>query len=165
MTNSDHVIGDIKFVKQLILPFLRCTALFAYTCLEMPLPEISDDVDDDFDESDYFEQFLHLPKLSLLLTELLSKDSMFHLWHQDIKQGPDMLPQLAPPEPFQLIQLPPLYHDLLQKYNKVRCVVCKTNPNTKAICLVCGMLVCAGNNCCRDARGIGEATKVNEILK
>jgi hypothetical protein len=159
-----EILGDVKDLKALCLPFLRCTALFAFTCMEMPLPEISEDDDDlDIDEFDYLAQFLHFPKLNVMMAELMTKQSMFYVWHQDmknLKEPEKLLPILAPPEPFQLITMPPLYHDLLQKYNKVRCVHCKTNPNTKAICLVCGMLVCAGNNCCRDARGIGEATKV-----
>ena len=51
--------------------------------------------------------------------------------------------------PMQLIKLPPLYTNLYMKYyfNKVKCFACGKVPESPALCLMCGDLVCCSSIC------------------
>lgn len=66
--------------------------------------------------------------------------------------------QQAGPKVPRLISLPPQYHDLLKAATERKCEHCHTLPSEPTLCLLCGALLCAGNDCCRDADGTGECS-------
>ncbi|XP_030846700.1 E3 ubiquitin-protein ligase ubr3 [Strongylocentrotus purpuratus] len=58
-----------------------------------------------------------------------------------------------------LLQLPPDYNSLFQRYNQQVCLMCKKKPDKPLVCLICGKLVCWGANCCKGqvkGRDVGE---------
>ncbi|XP_023528608.1 E3 ubiquitin-protein ligase PRT6 [Cucurbita pepo subsp. pepo] len=58
----------------------------------------------------------------------------------------------TPAVPFQLIRLPHVYHDLLQRYIKKRCPDCKHVIDDPALCLLCGRLCSPSwKSCCRES--------------
>lgn len=61
--------------------------------------------------------------------------------------------------PATLFPLPIQYHDLLKDVLKRQCKKCNKVPMEPGICLLCGTLVCAGNECCLDESKIGECTQ------
>ncbi|KAJ0979508.1 hypothetical protein J5N97_014982 [Dioscorea zingiberensis] len=64
----------------------------------------------------------------------------------------------SPAIPFKLIQLPRLYHDLLQRYVKLQCSHCKFIPDEPALCLLCGKLCSPSwKYCCRESRCLEHA--------
>ncbi|KAL5549950.1 hypothetical protein UlMin_000126 [Ulmus minor] len=77
-----------------------------------------------------------------------------------------------PAVPFQLMQLPQVYHDLLQRCIKQRCLDCKSVLDEPALCLLCGRL-CSPNwkSCCREsgcqahAMACGAGTGVFLLIK
>jgi len=154
--------SHLENIKDLCMPFVRCASLFLNTCLDRKAPEI--DLEDDdyvYEEFSFLLQFLQLPSIQSVLDSCSSTGSvtksLASSWLDQFLRKNATLPDLAPAHPFKLIQLPELYHDLLSQYSKLRCVKCKTIPVTKALCLMCGKLLCAGNACCRDL-GIGECS-------
>ncbi len=52
-----------------------------------------------------------------------------------------------------LINLPDSYDEMLKRFLKIKCTNCQSIPRSPAICLVCGTLVCLGDNCCRTEQG------------
>eukprot|EP01133_Synstelium_polycarpum_P007652 gene7652-8956_t len=56
---------------------------------------------------------------------------------------------------FSVVQLPEKYDDIFS--STIKCLKCKTLPikREQAICLLCGRMVCAGSDCCKD-NGTGE---------
>ncbi|XP_038989035.1 E3 ubiquitin-protein ligase PRT6-like isoform X2 [Phoenix dactylifera] len=64
----------------------------------------------------------------------------------------------TPAVPFKLMQLPRVYQDLLQRYIKLQCSICKTIPDEPALCLLCGKL-CSPNwkPCCRTSTCLNHA--------
>ncbi|GAB4833796.1 hypothetical protein Ancab_032045 [Ancistrocladus abbreviatus] len=59
---------------------------------------------------------------------------------------------LTPAVPFQLMRLPILYQDILQRYIKPRCPDCKDILEAPALCLLCGRLCSPSwRPCCRES--------------
>ncbi|GMH23083.1 hypothetical protein Nepgr_024926 [Nepenthes gracilis] len=59
---------------------------------------------------------------------------------------------LTPTVPFQLMRLPLVYQDILQRYIKARCPDCKTVQDDPALCLLCGRLCSPSwKQCCRES--------------
>ncbi|KAJ7961420.1 E3 ubiquitin-protein ligase PRT6 [Quillaja saponaria] len=59
---------------------------------------------------------------------------------------------VSPAVPFQLMRLPHVYQDLLQRYIKQRCPECKTVLDEPALCLLCGKLCTPRwKSCCRES--------------
>ncbi|XP_072959504.1 E3 ubiquitin-protein ligase PRT6 isoform X1 [Typha angustifolia] len=64
----------------------------------------------------------------------------------------------TPAVPFKLMQLPPLYQDLLQRYVKMRCSDCNSVPDEPALCLLCGKLCSPSwKSCCRASKCLNHA--------
>ncbi|XP_024384261.1 E3 ubiquitin-protein ligase PRT6 isoform X2 [Physcomitrium patens] len=59
-----------------------------------------------------------------------------------------------------LHKLPRVFQELLLEniHNKKKCAACGEMPTDPAICLICGMLLCCGSDCCRK-NGIGECSR------
>ena len=70
------------------------------------------------------------------------------------------LPQPRPRvERLCLVDLPHAYEALYAALGAAKCTTgCRKRPANAALCLVCGVLVCAGGDCCR-VQGVGEATR------
>ena len=143
---TDH----LHYMKSVCMPFLRRSALFLSVCLGQVAS-----FDTQEEEFDVLRLFLKLPSIQEIFDSFMfSSYSLERIWMGQFLDASKInktitIPRLLSAEPFRLISLPHLYHDLLQKYSKVRCKNCNLIPATGAICLVCGMLVCAGNSCCR----------------
>lgn len=54
---------------------------------------------------------------------------------------------------YQLFSLPYRYDEILKTFLRAKCENCCTIPRSPAICLVCGIMVCAGDSCCRKEFG------------
>ena len=65
-----------------------------------------------------------------------------------------------PTSPFSrcLISLPHSFDTLCTETREMKCKSCNSYPDHPALCLLCGMLLCAGNECCRHV-GEGECTQ------
>ena len=57
-----------------------------------------------------------------------------------------------------LIDLPHTYDALYGRLSGQKCERCNTRPGVPALCLVCGVLLCAGGDCCKK-EGVGECTR------
>ena len=81
--------------------------------------------------------------LNLFINESLSKTSPIQDFTCTSAIG------LEPNFKFNLIDLP-YRHDLfLKEYLTKKCINCNTSPRSGAVCLLCGVLVCVGQQCCR----------------
>ena len=68
------------------------------------------------------------------------------------------MPALAPAVPFRFAPLPRVYTELLARHNnKTRCVFCDTVPESAALCLTCGAVMCWRRPGCR-VSGAGPCT-------
>lgn len=113
-------------------------------------------------EFDVLAAFLGLPPLESLLFGG-NLDPMWQLvqgwWrHQsavDRQTSPPAagsIPCIASPVPFKLIELPHLFQDVFLAYLDKKCSKCNTQPSKPAICLICGSLLCAEGDCCKQTR-------------
>nr|XP_010937621.1 E3 ubiquitin-protein ligase PRT6 isoform X1 [Elaeis guineensis]XP_010937623.1 E3 ubiquitin-protein ligase PRT6 isoform X1 [Elaeis guineensis] len=108
------------------------------------------------------EDMLQIPSLELVL-----KDEVVHAlslkWSKHfcevfrIRKHRGVLFS-TPAVPFKLMQLPRLYQDLLQRYVKLQCFICKAIPEEPALCLLCGKL-CSSNwkPCCGTSKCLNHA--------
>jgi hypothetical protein len=64
------------------------------------------------------------------------------------------------PRKAQLHKLPRVFQELLLEniHNKKACGLCEEMPADPAICLICGMLLCCGTDCCK-RNGMGECSR------
>lgn len=53
----------------------------------------------------------------------------------------------------QLLKLPKNYDSIFQFYHKRTCSVCRGVPKDPTICLLCGMMVCLREGCCKSPTG------------
>lgn len=57
-----------------------------------------------------------------------------------------------------LLRLPSQYDLLFGKLWSIPCAACGTRPETPALCLVCGTMLCGGSDCCK-VGDVGECTR------
>ncbi|XP_062193030.1 E3 ubiquitin-protein ligase PRT6-like [Phragmites australis] len=66
----------------------------------------------------------------------------------------------TPAVPFRLMQLPPVYQVLLERYIKMQCPDCGSVPDEPALCLFCGKLCSPSwKPCCRTGKCLNHATQ------
>ncbi|KAF8704993.1 hypothetical protein HU200_031244 [Digitaria exilis] len=66
----------------------------------------------------------------------------------------------TPAVPFRLMQLPPVYQVLLERYIKMPCPDCGSVPDEPALCLLCGKLCSPSwKPCCRTGKCLNHATQ------
>ncbi|CAL4977827.1 unnamed protein product [Urochloa decumbens] len=66
----------------------------------------------------------------------------------------------TPAVPFRLMQLPPVYQVLLERYIKMQCPDCGLVPDEPALCLLCGKLCSPSwKPCCRSGKCLSHATQ------
>ncbi|XP_071748159.1 E3 ubiquitin-protein ligase UBR3 isoform X3 [Lepeophtheirus salmonis] len=156
-------IVDIEsHVQRLTLPFLRIVSVVRHYLYSEPLPEI-DHLNDEFA---ILVKFLHLnnytrnnsttPSIKCL-NWFSKKNTRIHVWFKEfesfsIKSTTSSFRLLCKntlwAQP-QLLQLPKNYDAIFQFYHKKECGVCHQVPKDPSICLLCGVLVCFKESCCR----------------
>ncbi|KAA8492105.1 E3 ubiquitin-protein ligase UBR3 [Porphyridium purpureum] len=97
-----------------------------------------------------------------------------------LELGPHVREPALLPLPLRLIRLPRLFQDLLECFHTQKCFDCGRLPQMPALCLVCGVLICAlgacnnastlarpnaNGSCARHAEQCGAGTGVFLILK
>ncbi|XP_062188383.1 E3 ubiquitin-protein ligase PRT6-like [Phragmites australis] len=66
----------------------------------------------------------------------------------------------TPAVPFRLMQLPPVYQILLERYVKMQCPDCGSVPDEPALCLLCGKLCSPSwKPCCRTGKCLNHASQ------
>ncbi|KAF4388594.1 hypothetical protein G4B88_021505 [Cannabis sativa] len=130
----------------------------------------------EFNEIERLENMFKIPQLDLILKdELLRSLSLkwFQHFHMEFKLSRfQKNMHCNPAVPFQLMHLPRVYHDLLQRCIKQPCPACNSVLEDPALCLFCGRL-CSPNwkSCCREsgcqthAMGCGAGTGIFLLIK
>eukprot|EP00250_Pteridium_aquilinum_P003618 c13921_g1_i1 orf=503-7018(-) len=120
--------------------------------------EAISDAFEDLKELEVLEQKFSLPSLRTILEREGNQEVVLR-WcnHLSKEWGPRKLVPVPRPTmaaPFKLMDLPPLYQTLLQRYIKERCPECSNVPEQPALCLLCGTLCCATGHrsCCSKNR-------------
>ncbi|XP_061343241.1 E3 ubiquitin-protein ligase PRT6-like, partial [Gastrolobium bilobum] len=90
------------------------------------------------------ENMFKIPPLDAVLKDELSRSSVSiwcrHFCKEIELQGIQRHMHITPAVPFELMRLPNVYQDLLQRCIKQRCPECKTLLDEPALCLLCGKL-------------------------
>ncbi|XP_031252609.1 E3 ubiquitin-protein ligase PRT6 [Pistacia vera] len=110
----------------------------------------------DLDEIQELEKLFNIPPLDFVLKDEVLRSLVFKWFHHFCKEfevhGFQTILYSNPAVPFKLMQLPHLYQDLLQRYIKQCCPVCKSVLNEPALCLLCGRLCSPSwKPCCRES--------------
>ncbi|KAI4354491.1 hypothetical protein L6164_003346 [Bauhinia variegata] len=165
---------DIKVaIRKLSFPYLRrCALLWKLLFSSIPAP-FSDD-DNALDKSwnatyetmyssnigmfelakvQELENMFKIPSLDIVIKDELSRSSALSWCHHFCKEfeshGIQRNMHVTPAVPFELMRLPHVYQDLLQRCVKQRCPECKATLEESALCLFCGRLCCSKwKSCC-----------------
>ncbi|GLJ41100.1 hypothetical protein SUGI_0851350 [Cryptomeria japonica] len=161
-------------IRRLTLPYLRrCALLFTLLCSSSALlietggfeemaghrsddhMENKDEILKELEELQHLENLFHIPILETILDDKSVHDLALkwcqHLFKETRARSYKHVVRSLPACPFELMRLPYLYQDLLQRYIKECCSRCKTVPDQPALCLLCGTLCCAPSRraCCK----------------
>ncbi|XP_062002175.1 E3 ubiquitin-protein ligase PRT6 [Rosa rugosa] len=110
----------------------------------------------ELNEIQEIETLLRIPTLDVILKDEVVR-SLAHKWFCHF--GKDFEDErfqgsihCNPAVPFQLMRLPRVYQDLLQRYIKQRCRDCNNILDEPALCLLCGRLCSPSwKSCCRES--------------
>ncbi|XP_008442546.2 E3 ubiquitin-protein ligase PRT6 isoform X1 [Cucumis melo] len=159
-------------VRSLTFPFLRRCALLLQllsssarvpifdgeTALETYLVgnNMIDNITVELNEVEKLQKMFDIPPLDIVLkdgTSRLLVSKWFCHFNKEFEfQRSKIIKHCTPAVPFQLIRLPHVYHDLLQRYIKKRCTDCKHVIDDPALCLICGKLCSPSwKSCCRES--------------
>ncbi|MED6182285.1 hypothetical protein PIB30_027255 [Stylosanthes scabra] len=102
------------------------------------------------------EKMFQIPTIDVILKDELSRSSVSmwcrHFYKECESHGIQRIVHVTPAIPFELMRLPNVYQDLLQRCIKQRCPECKTLLDEPALCLLCGRLCSPGwKSCCRES--------------
>ena len=142
---SDTITKKAKIVRQAMLRFLRCSALFFHFITDIPLPS-GEGANDDLDYYAALSEYLNLPtSLKLLINDKDTFELVQRLLGEDKVSA--VINQEMPPKMRSLIDLPQDYTDLLNKVSSYQCPSTSTastagKSKSVAMCLICGELVC-----------------------
>ncbi|KAI9116015.1 hypothetical protein K1719_012945 [Acacia pycnantha] len=177
VSNYFNPSADVKdVIRRFTFPYLRrCALLWKILYSSIPAPFC--DEDNALDRSwsytndtmvgsnlDMFEiakiqeleNMFKIPTLDVVLKDEFSRSSVSIWCHQFCKEfelvGVHRNMHFTPAVPFELMRLPNVYQDLLQRCIKQRCLDCKSLLDEPALCLLCGRL-CAPSwkSCCRES--------------
>ncbi|CAG7878730.1 unnamed protein product [Brassica rapa] len=173
-SNNMDLSCDIKeTIRKYSLPFLRRCALLWRLLKTTTSGKLHEEVDK-FDEStsdnmdfmhspqselnhvNELEKMFKIPPIDTILSdELLRSSTQTWLGHFQKEYKVYRVKEplcITSVVPFQLMKLPNLYQDLLQRYIKKPCSNCKTVMEEPALCLLCGRL-CSPIKppCCRES--------------
>lgn len=115
-----------------------------------------DDITMELNQIEKLEKMFEIPPLDIVLKDgtsrLLVSKWFCHFNNEFEFQRSKIIKHCTPAIPFQLIRLPHVYHDLLQRYIKKRCPDCKHVIDDPALCLLCGRLCSPSwKSCCRES--------------
>ncbi|XP_020227351.1 E3 ubiquitin-protein ligase PRT6 isoform X1 [Cajanus cajan] len=102
------------------------------------------------------ENMFKIPSLDVVLKDELSRSTV-SIWCRHFCQEFELhrIQQnmhITPAVPFELMRLPNVYQDLLQRCIKQRCPECKSVRDDPALCLLCGRLCSPSwKSCCRES--------------
>ncbi|XP_057527807.1 E3 ubiquitin-protein ligase PRT6 isoform X2 [Amaranthus tricolor] len=181
-------------IDKLSLPYLR-RCLLLWKLLKCPssspFPSRIGDFDKSLEISEYFEannsvdhmdevnelkNLFGIPRLDIVLKDGELRCMMLKWFHHFSKEFENQCIQrvlhLTPVVPFQLMSLPILYQDLVQRYIKARCPSCGVMPEDPALCLLCGRLCspvwkpcCSESGCHSHAMSCGAGTGVFLLIR
>lgn len=102
------------------------------------------------------ENMFKIPPLDVVLKDELSRSSVSIWCRHFCKEFESKRIQrnihVTPAVPFELMRLPNVYQDLLQRCVKQRCPECKQRLDDPALCLLCGRLCSPSwKSCCRES--------------
>lgn len=102
------------------------------------------------------ENMFKIPPLDVVLKDELSRSSVSIWCRHFCKEFESKRIQrnihVTPAVPFELMRLPNVYQDLLQRCVKQRCPECKGRLDDPALCLLCGRLCSPSwKSCCRES--------------
>ncbi|CAJ2670351.1 unnamed protein product [Trifolium pratense] len=102
------------------------------------------------------ENMFKIPPLDVVLKDELSRSSVSNWCRHFCKEYESQRIQrnihVTPAVPFELMRLPKVYQDLLQRCIKQRCPECKSRLDEPALCLLCGRLCSPSwKPCCRES--------------
>ncbi|GAB2272531.1 hypothetical protein Dimus_007354 [Dionaea muscipula] len=168
--NPDSDIRDV--IRSFCLPYLRrCALLWKLLSSSMSmlrtngnLAYITCDVngkvvqylEGELNEVSELEKMFAIPSLDDILGDGFLR-SLAQVWFQHVRTDPEhgkglRVLHLAPVVPFQLMRLPLVYQDLVQRFIKYRCHNCKAVQDDPALCLLCGRLCSPSRKpCCRES--------------
>ncbi|KAJ0235076.1 hypothetical protein HA466_0266960 [Hirschfeldia incana] len=186
-SNNMDLSCDIKeTIRRYSLPFLRRCALL-WRLLKTTSGKRHEEVDkfDVLSEStsdnmlnhvNELEKMFKIPPIDTILNDELLRSST-QTWLRHLQKeykvnrvkGPLCI---TPVVPFQLMKLPNLYQDLLQRYIKKPCSYCKKVMQEPALCLLCGRLCspmtepcCSESHCQSHAVTCGAGTGVFLLMR
>ncbi|CAJ1799097.1 unnamed protein product [Sphenostylis stenocarpa] len=100
------------------------------------------------------ENMFKIPSLDVVLMDELSRMTVSS-WCRHFCKDSHRIQQtmhVTPAVPFELMRLPNIYQDLLQRCIKQRCLACKSVLEDPALCLLCGRLCSPSwKSCCRES--------------
>ncbi|XP_061343240.1 E3 ubiquitin-protein ligase PRT6 [Gastrolobium bilobum] len=122
------------------------------------------------------ENMFKIPPLDAVLKDELSRSSVSiwcrHFCKEIELQGIQRHMHITPAVPFELMRLPNVYQDLLQRCIKQRCPECKTLLDEPALCLLCGKLCspswkpcCSKSGCQTHSGTCGAGTGVFLLIR
>jgi hypothetical protein len=157
---EDNLLSDYhELVIRLSSSFLSCAAIFLNTCLELP-GNVVNPPGLQVHTKDYASllSYLHLPPPQQAFADISpALKWILHAWCRDLflalEMGSGMdfgkVEKIASAEePFRLLPLPNVYQDLFTKYLNASCSLCEAVSHQTGLCLLCGAVVCADNDCC-----------------
>ncbi|CAN8237512.1 unnamed protein product [Cochlearia groenlandica] len=173
MSTNVDLSCDIKAtIRKYSLPFLRRCALLwkllkstpgklheEANIFHVPSVSTSDSMDfmystqSELNHVQELERMFKIPSLDTILNdELLRSSTQTWLKHFQNEYRVDKPLCVTPIVHFQLMKLPNLYQDLLQRCIKKPCSSCKKVIEEPALCLMCGRLCSpTWRNCCRES--------------
>ncbi|XP_021766421.1 E3 ubiquitin-protein ligase PRT6-like isoform X1 [Chenopodium quinoa] len=181
-------------IDNLSLPYLRrCLLLWKLlkcSAISPSLPRVGDfdkslDISDcqeatgnlgDRDEINELRNMFGIPPLDIALKDGGLRSMMLKWFDHFSKEFEDQCVQRVlhstPAVPFQLMRLPVVYQDLVQRFIKVRCPNCEVVQEEPALCLLCGRLCspawkscCSESGCQAHAASCGAGTGVFLLIR
>ncbi|XP_023539127.1 E3 ubiquitin-protein ligase PRT6-like [Cucurbita pepo subsp. pepo] len=159
-------------IRSLTFPYLRrCTLLLKVLNSSAQVPifdgetalgtclagdNMIDNIALELNEIDKLEKMFEIPPLDAVIKDGASRSLVWkwfcHFNKEFEFQRSKNIMHCTPAVPFQLIHLPHVYHDLLQRYIKKRCPDCKHVIDDPALCLLCARLCSPSwKSCCRES--------------
>ncbi|KAF8048454.1 hypothetical protein N665_2507s0003 [Sinapis alba] len=195
-SNNMDLSCDIKeTIRKYNLPFLRRCALLwrllkttfgkfheEEDMFDVPSDSTSDNMDfmhspqSELNHLNELEKMFKIPPIDTILNdELLLSSTRTWLRHFQKEYKDNRVKGslcITPVMPFQLMKLPNLYQDLLQRYIKKPCSNCKKVMQEPALCLLCGILCspirqscCSESSCQTHAVTCGGGTGVYLLIR
>lgn len=165
----DVTLDQLEHLMQVsCLPYMRIAALLRYYIYNEPLP----DVWEQEWEFTKLAQFLGMADMdgsgkvnsAPCLGWLVSPSNLTSVWCSELadfcKKSTIVARKLVLVNSVwsqpQLLRLPKNYDAIFQFYHKRTCTMCKNVPKDPTICLLCGVMVCLRETCCRSS--VGDST-------